>query len=78
MINKVNDFPQYRAISGRKVYYKIVSETQFIEMSWIGEKQMTFTVNATQYPEKLRIMDMLNCEEPFVALDSEYYYLFDK
>ena len=78
MINKVNDFPQYRTISGRKVFYKIVSDTQFIEMSWIGEKQMTFTVNAIQYPEKLRIMDMLNCEDPFVVLESEHLYLFNR
>lgn len=68
MSNKVNDFPQYRMIKERKVYYKIISAKEFIEISWIGDKQFTYKIEAKQYPEMLRIMDMLNFETPYEAL----------
>ncbi|MBC9813300.1 hypothetical protein H9Y05_12550 [Crocinitomicaceae bacterium CZZ-1] len=68
MNNKCKDFPQYRVLSGRKVYYKIVSDGQFIELSWIGEKPVKYIVTAVQYPERLRIMDMLACEPPYELL----------
>lgn len=77
MDNKFTDFPQFRTISGRKVYYKITSDKQFIELSWIGEKQFVVNVNATQYPEILRIMDMINCESPFEILPQELEHLFE-
>lgn len=77
MNDKFNDFPQYRAISGRKVYYKISSDRFFEEISWIGEKIQVFKMNATQYPEMLRIADMLNCEEPYILLSERYHHLFD-
>lgn len=76
MNNKVTDFPQYRMILGRKVYYKILSDKHFIELSWIGEKQMRFEVVASQYPEMVRIMDMLACEAPYVELPEEEKDLF--
>lgn len=78
MNNKFTDFPQYRMLSGRKVYYKIVSHTECIELSWIGEKAMRYTINAVQYPEKLRIMDMIACETPYIVLPQEYERLFDE
>lgn len=77
MNNKVTDFPQYRMISGRKVYYKILSDKQFIELSWIGDRQFRYAINATQYPEMVRIMDMLNCDYPYEILSSEHEVLFD-
>ncbi|MCO5260472.1 MAG: hypothetical protein M9916_10045 [Crocinitomicaceae bacterium] len=78
MNNKVNDFPQYRMMNGRKVYYKILSDKEFIELSWIGDKPFVHHVKAQQYPEMLRIMDMLNCENPFVILpvELEKHFLF--
>lgn len=77
MNNKVTDFPQYRMISGRKVYYKIISDKQFIELSWIGSKKQCYTITAIQYPEMLRIMDMLECEFPYAVLPKEEEQLFD-
>lgn len=77
MNNKVTDFPQYRMILGRKVYYKILSDKHFVELSWIGEKQIRFEVVANQYPEMVRIMDMLACEAPYVLLPKENEQLFD-
>lgn len=71
MNNKFNDFPHYRMLSGRKVYYKIVSDEQFIELSWIGNKPIRYVVKAIQYPERLKIMDMLACETPYEILSLE-------
>lgn len=68
MNNKFKDFPQYRVLSGRKVYYKIISDEQFIELSWIGDKPIKYVVKAIQYPERLKIMDMLACEVPYEVL----------
>lgn len=77
MNNKVTDFPQYRMLSGKKVYYKILSDKEFIELSWIGSRMIRYTVTATQYPEMLRIMDMLECEEPYAVLPKEKEELFN-
>lgn len=77
MNNKVTDFPQYRMLSGKKVYYKIVSDREFVELSWIGSRMIRYTVTATQYPEILRIMDMLECEEPYMVLPKEKEELFN-
>jgi hypothetical protein len=35
----------------------------------MGSKRFVHSVEARQYPEKLRIMDMLNCEPPFELSD---------
>lgn len=77
MSNKGTDFPQYRMLSNRKVYYQILSNDEFIEVSFLGERKMTFRVLAKQYPEKLRIMQMLACEEPYELLAAELYQHFD-
>ncbi len=77
MNDKVTDFPQYRMISGRKVYYKIESEKHFVELSWIGDKKRRYEITANQYPELLRIMDMLACEPPYTILPREEEKLFD-
>lgn len=77
MNNKVKDFPQYRKLTGQKVYYKITSDKQFIELKWIGSKKYESVIHATQYPEMLRIMDMLACKIPFEILPIELQIAFD-
>jgi hypothetical protein len=76
MNNKVTDFPQYRMLSEKKVYYKIFSDKEFVELSWIGNKMIRYEIKATQYPELLRIMDMLACEYPYAILPKEKEDLF--
>ena len=65
MKNKVNDFPQYRKLSSRKVYYKITSLSTFVEVQFIGEKKVEYNFTASKFPEKIRIQEMLDCIEPF-------------
>ncbi len=56
-------------LSNGKVFYKILSMDEFIEVQFLGEKKMEFRMKAEQYPEKLKIMDMLAKENPYLELD---------
>ena len=59
MSDKVIDFPQYRKLSNDKTYYRINSSKHFDEIMIIGKKAQQYSVQAEQYPEMLRINDML-------------------
>ena len=65
---EVTNFPQYRKMNGRNVWYKITSTEAFVEIQQIGNRFVRYEIKAIQYPEKLRIMDMLSCLDPFVEL----------
>lgn len=54
------DFPQYRKLSNNKVFYRINSTNDFDELMLIGSMVKKHHVLAKQYPEILRIQDMLN------------------
>lgn len=56
------DFPQYRKYKNIETYFKIISEKEFEELSSLGKKYVKNSIVAEQYPEILRIQDMLNCE----------------
>jgi len=56
------DFPQYRKYKNIETYFKIISEKEFEELSSLGNKYVKNSIVAEQYPEILRIQDMLNCE----------------
>ena len=55
-------FPQYRKYKNIETYFKIISEKEFEELSLFGNKFVKHLILAKQYPEMLRIMEMLNCE----------------
>ena len=54
------DFPQYRCYNTKTSYFKILNERSFIEIQRVGDKLVVYEIHATQYPEMLRIMDMLD------------------
>lgn len=66
MVNKTFDFPQYRKLSNGLRFYKINSSDLFEELQLVGEKIYHFSFQAEQYPEKLRIMDMLSLTEGYL------------
>lgn len=66
-------FPQYRELKGFNRFYKIVDDRNFIEVYFIGTKVMSHEIEAKQYPEILRIQDMLKCESPFVEITEEEF-----
>lgn len=53
-------FPQYRKLSNNKSFYRILDNRHWDELQVIGEKVLRFHVEAVQYPEILRIQDMLS------------------
>ena len=76
-------FPQYRKLVNNKSFYRIESEFLFYEIQLIGNKCFMTKTEATQYPEIIRIVDMLIIREPFVEstieeFDSFYLKVKDK
>ena len=59
----MTDFPVYRKYTNKRIYFKILSENEFEEIQFIGKKAVTYFIEAKQYPEKLRIMDMIDCKD---------------
>ena len=64
-------FPIYRKLQGFNRFYKIESSSQFIELSFIQNQAIYQTIQANQYPEKLRIQDMIACEFQFTEMSTE-------
>lgn len=64
------DFPQFRKLSNGLRFYKINSPESFEELQLVGDKVYHFTIKAEQYPEKLRIMDMMQFTEGYLLAES--------
>ncbi|MGB0915166.1 MAG: hypothetical protein ACPGVI_03795 [Crocinitomicaceae bacterium] len=74
MLDKDTDFPQFRKLSNDKVFYKIISDREFHEIQVIGTFAQLYKIEAKQYPEILKIQDMLNYSiEGFVSSSREEY-----
>ncbi len=67
------DFPQYRKLANEKSQYEIRDDRHFIEKQIIGKQVFTIEIEAKQYPEILRIQDMLKCEEGFLLSTKEVF-----
>lgn len=75
MNNKFTDFPQYRMLSNGKTYYKITSERHFEEIQRSGTKLFRYSTEAVQYPEILKIKDMLELSDDSYIAISEAEWL---
>lgn len=56
-------FPQYRKYRDTDTWYCIHDLESFTEIKRMGSRFLTHEVKATIYPEKLRILDMLECND---------------
>ena len=56
-------FPIYRNYSNNKVFFRVLSNEAFDEITFIGEKSILQHINATTYAEKLYIIDMIEMRE---------------
>ena len=56
-------FPVYRKLSNSKAFYKINSPEEFEEIQLLGSKRFHYVHQARQYPEKLKIRDMISQED---------------
>lgn len=70
------NFPQYRKIAGFDRYYKILDDRTFIEVALINGKPSSQEVKAEQYPEILRIRDMLAQQWSFREMSAEEIALY--
>lgn len=66
MSNKVTDFPQYRKLSNEKVFYRIRDDRNFDEIQLVGSRASFFSMEAKQYPEMLKIKDLLELSEGYL------------
>lgn len=58
------EFPQYRKLINERSFYRIESLDEFTELQQVGSIIFVHKVYAKQYPEKLKILDMLNGADP--------------
>jgi len=73
MSYKVTDFPQYRKLSNEKVFYRIRDDRNFDEIQLFGSRASFFSMEAKQYPEILKIKDLLELADGFLeANQSEF------
>ncbi len=67
------DFPQYRRYSNGSSYFKILDDRTFIEYQVVGNRVFEHRITAIQYPEILRIKEMLGLELPGIEVaDGEH------
>ena len=57
------NYPIYRKYKGIDVYFKIESETEFIEYKKMGNRLLKDRIIAKIFPEKQFIQDMINLYE---------------
>ncbi len=68
------DFPQYRKLNNDQVYYRINSERDFNELKVVGNTVQHFHITASQYPEILRIQEMLSFKvEHIITCEASEY-----
>jgi hypothetical protein len=70
---KENKFPTYRKYRNHKNFFKIISETEFDEISFIGSKAIVTKHHAKILPDRNLISDLLN-DENVAELSSEEEY----
>ncbi len=57
---KNHPFPQYRKYKNNKHFFKIMSDHEFEEISFIGKKKLISTTIAKILPDRNLIADLLN------------------
>ena len=68
------DFPQFRKLSNEMAFYKIIDDRHFEEIQVVGKRYFIYNHNDEQYPEILKIQEMLRLEiEGVISSDSNEY-----
>lgn len=74
-------FPQYRKLEGFQRYYEIRDDRTFVEVTVMNGKVNSSVITATQFPEMLRIKDMINQEwnyRPMEEAEIDMYFGKDR
>lgn len=67
-------FPQYRKYPDNRAFFKIISETEFEEISFLGTKQILTKIVAQTYAERIYISDMIDNSSVFYEVISQEEY----
>ena len=67
------DFPQFRKLENGKSLYQITGPKQFTELQQIGSKWFAYAFEVQQFPDLLRIQDMLQANHSFVVIEAAEY-----
>ena len=62
------EFPQFRKLENGRSLYKITSSNQFIELQQIGTNWFQYKFDVQQFPDLLRIQEMLQEKHPFAVV----------
>ncbi len=69
--NKKATFPIFRKLQNSGRFYCIPEQTKFIEVYYLGEKKIENIIVAHQYPELLRINDMIEFELGYLEMTKD-------
>ena len=69
----IENFPVYRKYSNNKNYFKIISFKEFYEILFIGKKIILKKFEAKIYPDKLFIVDLINCNSQIIEIFKEEF-----
>jgi hypothetical protein len=68
-----NIYPLFRKRTDGKTFYKIFSDLEFEELKILGKKYTILRTTATQYPEKLYIMELIEASNSIEKLNDLQY-----
>ncbi|MBS1647845.1 MAG: hypothetical protein JST67_10940 [Bacteroidetes bacterium] len=74
-LTKNTTYPQYRKYKNGLSCFKILSPTQAQEVKAVGSKRLSFFIEATQYPERVFIHDLVFAYHHFAEEISEADFL---
>lgn len=73
------EFPQYRRYKNAQSYFKITSESSFIEYKLLGKKLEMYAIEAKILPDRNYIQDLLyNYDDHWEKLDEQSFNDFIK
>lgn len=67
------EFPQFRKLENGKSFYKITSKNQFTELQQIGTKWFAYQFEVDQFPDLMRIQEMLQETHPFILVEQAVF-----
>ncbi len=74
-MNMKVDFPYFRKYKNNKTFFKIISDTEFDEISFIGNKKIIQTIQAKVLPDRNFISDLINDLSFCETISQEEYLL---
>ena len=67
------EFPQFRKLKNGRSYYQITAPNAFIEMQLVGSKWFKYEFEVSQFPDLLRIQEMLLNQSLFLPCTPEEF-----